>query len=142
MFSSQHAIITIAIFLFFAPKDNLYLFIPFFIGGVLIDFDHCFDYYLRYRKPTFSMKELSDGIAHRHHYIIPFHSYEVMLIMIALMSFIHSPYIAYLGAGYFLHIFLDIMFNHYDGIMSLSLIYRVKNWWSIVCSNMDVMVLD
>jgi hypothetical protein len=137
LFFSHHAIITTAIFLFLAPKDNWYLFIPFFTGGVLIDFDHCFDYYLRYRKPTFSMKALSDGLADRHHYIIPFHSYEVMIIMISLVYFADSPYVAYLSAGYFLHIFLDIIFNQYDGAMSLSLIYRVKNWWNVVCSNTD-----
>jgi hypothetical protein len=137
LYFSHHVIIIIAIFLFFAPKENLYLLIPFFIGGVLIDFDHCFDYYLRYRKPTFSLRELGDCLADRPHYILPLHSYEFMLVVIGLMSFTHNQYIVYFGAGYFIHIFLDIIFNHYNGVMSLSLIYRVKNWWSIVCSNTD-----
>jgi hypothetical protein len=139
MLSSHHTIIITAIFILFGPKDSMWfwLFIPFFIGGVLIDFDHCLDYYLRYRKPTFSLTELGDGLAGKEHYILPLHTIEFTLLCIGLMLFYPNIYIAYFTAGFIIHFCLDIIFNGFNGYKSLFLTYRLKNWLGIVCLNTD-----
>ena len=120
------------VFLFFKTP---FLFIPFFIGGVLIDLDHCVDYYLRYRKPTFSHKELSDGLAPYKHFIVPFHSYEFLFGSTIICGITQNPILPSFIVGLYLHMILDIVFNRYESIQAFSLTYRLTHWWNDVCSN-------
>ena len=140
LFLSFHILITTIVFLIFLPRDNPWLYVPFFIGGVFVDLDHCLDYYLRYRKPTFSHKELSKGVGDRKFFIVPLHSYEFMLVAIFAFFYFQNIYVNYIVSGYFLHMFLDIVFNRYESLKYLSLTYRLKNWWKIVCLDLDVKV--
>jgi len=107
-----------------------------FSGAVLIDFDHCFDFYLRFKRPTFSVTELSVGLAPYHKFILPFHSFEFLFCCALLTSFINSTFMAAFTAGVVIHWGFDIITNGYhDMPKSLSLVYRVKNWWTYVCLN-------
>lgn len=115
--------------------DTPFSFIPFFIGGVLIDLDHCVDYYLRYRKPTFSHRELSNGLAKYRHFIVPFHSYEFIIFSSILSLITQNPILPSFVVGIYLHLTLDIIFNRYESVQAFSLFYRLTHWWNDVCSN-------
>jgi hypothetical protein len=136
LFFSDHVIITITIYIMsYMFLSYPLLIIPFFIGGVLIDFDHCYDYYLRYRKPIFSVSELGNSLAPYHHFILPFHSYEFMFVVLLTCILIPNPIIISFAFGYSLHMALDITFNRYESVQALSLVYRITNWWDDVYSN-------
>lgn len=136
MYLSHHIIITSIIYIItYFFLGNPFLVIPFFIGAVLIDFDHCFDYYLRYRKPVFSIKKLGDGLAPYKHFIVPLHSYEFAIYIVGLTIILPNTLMISFLAGYLLHMFLDIVFNRYESIEALSLAYRITYWWNDVCSN-------
>jgi hypothetical protein len=123
----------------FAMKNLVspYLFVPLFIGAVLVDFDHCIDFYLRFRRTTFSITELSESLANKPYFILPLHSVEFILFTLILTILTGNDFIFSFTIGFMIHIILDIITNGYPSISSLSLIYRIINWGKDVCSNTD-----
>ena len=117
--------------------NNPSFFLPFFIGAVLIDFDHCVDFFLRFRRPTFSITELSESLALKPNFIIPLHSFEFAMLVSVLSLLTQNGTINAFTCGYMVHMFFDLNTNGYPSWSSLSLTYRIVKWGKKVCSNTD-----
>ncbi len=107
------------------------------VGGILIDIDHLFDYFLYYGwkfdlKTFFNHEYLKSGRVR-----IVFHSIELIAFMWAL-SFIYSWAIP-IASGITVHLLIDFLFAHSYTPLSLSLIFRWRNQFKIdkICPGLD-----
>jgi hypothetical protein len=132
---SRYHILTALPFLLMYVNDPI-LYLSLFTGAVLIDFDHCFDFFLRYRRPTFSITELSGKLA-RDKFIIPLHSMEFSLVVLVCYFLTRNDIVLAFARGYFVHMFFDVNTNGYPSLASMSVIYRAVKWGRDVCSNTD-----
>ncbi len=112
------------------------LIIPFMLGAVLVDFDHQVDFFLLKKRITFSVTELSTELSKdltkTGRFILPFHSYEAIIISILIMP-VSPDIIGAFSIGLILHMTFDVFTNGYPSAKSFSLIYRLKNWWKDFC---------
>ena len=127
MMSKYHFFVAAVFVIMFGFYRTPLLIIPFMVGAVLVDFDHLVDFYLRERRLTLSVTELSETLLPFHHFILPFHSYEAIILSILLMP-ISPVLIGAFVAGLIVHMLFDAVTNGYPGAESFSLIYRIKNW--------------
>jgi hypothetical protein len=127
LMAKYHFFVSVIFLIMFGFIWTPTLIIPFLLGAVLVDFDHQVDFFLRKKRFTLSVTELSETLAPYHHFILPFHSYEAIIFSILLMPI--SPML--IGAfvnGLIVHMLFDAISNGYPGAASFSLIYRIKNW--------------
>jgi hypothetical protein len=125
--SKYHFFVAAIFVIMFGFYRTPILIIPFAFGVVLVDFDHQVDFFIRRKRFTLSVTELSNELEGYQHFILPLHSYEAIIISILLMPI--SP--ALIGAfanGLIIHMLFDAVTNGYPGAKSFSLIYRIKNW--------------
>ena len=134
MKARYHILTALPFLLMYSNSPLLYL--SLFTGAVLVDFDHCFDFFLRYRRPTFSITELSEKLA-RDKFIIPLHSLEFSLFVLVCYILTGNDIVLAFTQGYFVHMFFDVNTNGYPSLIATSVIYRTVKWGKYVCSNMD-----
>jgi len=96
-----------------------------FLAGIFIDIDHFVDYFLNvafridikdfFRKcTTYSMKK----------FYVPLHSYEVILLLIAVNLAVKSEIALGVLVGFSVHLMADLSGN-FTKVLSYSLIYRI-----------------
>lgn len=128
MKSTHHMFSAVTVIVYDAVHSYNLLILPFIIGAVLIDVDHLFDFYLRYRRITFSVKELSESLAQYERFILPFHCIEFLCFSTLLSLISMNANIIYFTLGFFLHYALDVIFNGYSSVWQMSLLYRMFKW--------------
>jgi len=124
--SKYHMLTTIP-FLFYLWKTPIFFFF-FFTGAVLIDFDHCVDFYLRFHRPTLSITELSQSLANRPEYLIPLHSIEFFFLILGSAFYLHNDNLWCFVTGFTVHYAFDILTNGYPNWKWLFLSYRITKW--------------
>lgn len=101
------------------------------IGGVLVDFDHLFDYFIAFGI-KFNLVYFTSGYSFlkTDKIYIPLHAWEWVTILLILIQFfrskkIKSALLAF-SLALFFHLVVDIYVNHLT-IPGYSIIYRIKN---------------
>jgi len=115
-------------------KDNhkaiFFVSISAIMGGLFIDLDHMIDYYLAF-KLNFNLNYFLKGyeFLKTGRIIIPFHSFELVIILLAIVFIINDKLskalILAFALALFFHLIIDVNVNKLP-VKSYFLLYRVK----------------
>lgn len=97
-----------------------------FIVGVFMDVDHLVDYWIMTGELTGNTTKLLNTIGPYELVFIPFHSWELLVVMMILTPV--YPILWGSTIGFFFHMLGDVMFNH-ARLEGFLLMYRVNVGW-------------
>ena len=101
----------------------------FFLGGVLVDLDHCLDYVWQTRDIRVSLKKIDhyyDRVKESR-FVVFMHSYELMALMLLVNAAAFKSALVWGWlAGHLLHIIMDIACNSVT-LKTYSFFYRLKH---------------
>lgn len=99
------------------------------LSGIFIDIDHQLDFYLLFKRFTWSISELRDQLLEHntHTFFCPLHSWE-FIILLVLLSYRFDVFIGAV-VGVTVHIAVDIIFNEYEAIQKYGVIAIFKRFF-------------
>lgn len=127
-----HFIISLEIFLiFFLKFENIFLIIPSFLGGILIDFDHILDCFFNFGRVNFKL--LCDFPYRKPQKVfLFFHSWELVILFSALAYFYFSLFFQVFAFSWGMHLLVDNLDGaKKKGFCHYFLIYRLRQGFKI-----------